>query len=63
MKIFSLNAKVNYYNDKIELLLNSDMLLKVLTFIGSKSDDFTIKTVSNLAKGYDGMMLGFKLKR
>lgn len=63
MKIFSLNAKVNYYNDKIELLFNSDMLLKVLTFIGSKSDDFTIKTVSNLAKGYDGMMLGFKLKR
>lgn len=63
LKIINLNAKVNYYNDKIELLFNSDLLLKLLTFIGSKSDDFSIKAVSNLAKGYDGMMLGFKLKK
>ena len=48
---------------KLDLLFNSDKLLKLMTFLGSKTNSTALKTVSSLAENYDGMMLGFGLKK
>lgn len=61
LKLINMHAKLNYSANSIDLLFNSDKLLKLLTFIGSKSSSTAIKTVSDLGKKYDGMMLGFQL--
>ncbi|WP_455585244.1 DUF4923 family protein [Bacteroides sp.] len=62
-KLLNLNAKVNCTSSTMELLFNSDKLLKLITFISSKSSSTTLKTISSLADSYDGMMLGFALKK
>ncbi len=63
LKIFEFGAKVNYSSNKMDLLFDSNKLLKLLIFLGSKSSNTSIKTVSSLASSYDGMMLGFSLKK
>ena len=45
------------------LLFNSDKLLKLISFISSKSSNTTLNAISSLADSYDGMMLGFELKK
>lgn len=62
-KLLNLNAKVNCTSSTMDLLFNSDKLLKLITFISSKSSSTTLKTISSLADSYDGMMLGFALKK
>ncbi|WP_125040588.1 DUF4923 family protein [Bacteroides faecalis] len=63
LKLVNLNAKVNCTAESMELLFNSDKLLKLLAFIGSKTNSTALKTVSSLADSYDGMMVGFELKK
>lgn len=63
LKLLNLHAKVNCSTNSMELLFNSDKLLKLLAFIGSKSNSTALKTVSSLADNYDGMMLGFELSK
>jgi hypothetical protein len=63
LKIFEFGAKVNYSSNNMDLLFDSNKLLKLLVFLGSKSSNTSIKTVSSLASSYDGMMLGFSLKK
>ena len=54
LKLLNLHAKVN---------CNSDTLLNLMAFIGSKSCSTALKTVISLAENYDGMMLGFQLSK
>lgn len=61
LRLLNLHAKVNCTSNSMELLFNSDKLLKLMAFIGSKSSSTALKTVSSLAENYDGMMLGFEL--
>lgn len=61
--LLNLHAKVNCSSNSMELLFNSDKLLKLLAFLGSKSSNTALKTVSSLADKYDGMMLGFELRK
>lgn len=63
MKLIPLNAKVNCTSTNMDLLFNSDKLLKLITLISSKSNSTTLKTIGSLADNYDGMMLGFSLKK
>ena len=63
LKLLNLHAKVNCTSNSLELLFNSDKLLKLMSFIGSKSNSTALKTVSSLADNYDGMMLGFQLTK
>ena len=63
LRLLNLHAKVNCTDNTMELLFNSDKLLKLLVFLGSKSSSTTLKTISSLAESYDGMMLGFELKK
>ena len=62
-KLLNMNAKVNCTSTNMDLLFNSDKLLKLVAFISSKSSSTTLKTISSLADSYDGMMLGFALKK
>lgn len=63
LKIFRFTAKLEQSGDKISLLFDADMLLKLFTAISSKSSSTGLKMIGNLADEYDGMMLGFKLKK
>ena len=63
MKLIPLSAKVNCTSANMDLLFNSDKLLKLITLISSKSNNTTFKTIGSLANSYDGMMLGFALKK
>ena len=63
LRLLNLHAKVNYSSNSLELLFNSDKLLKLMAFIGSKSNSTALKAVSSLADNYDGMMLGFELAK
>ncbi len=63
LKLLNLHAKVNCSSNSMDLLFNSDKLLKLITFFGSKSSNTALKTVSSLAEKYDGMMLGFQLSK
>ena len=62
-KLLNMNAKVNCTSTNMDLLFNSDKLLKLIAFISSKSSSTTLKTISSLANSYDGMMLGFSLEK
>ena len=63
MKLIPLNAKVNCTSTNMDLLFNSDKLLKLVALISSKSSNSTLKAIGSLANSYDGMMLGFALKK
>ena len=63
LKLLNLHAKVNCTSNSMDLLFNPDKLLKLMTFLGSKTNSTALKTVSSLAENYDGMMLGFGLKK
>lgn len=63
LRLLNLHAKVNCTSASMDLLFNSDKLLKLMAFIGSKSNSTALKTVSSLADQYDGMMLGFQLAK
>lgn len=62
-KLLNLNTKINCTSSSMELLFNSDKLLKLITFISGKSNNTTLKAIGSLADSYDGMMLGFELKK
>ena len=62
-RLLNLNAKVNCTSSSMELLFNSDKLLKLISFISSKSSNTTLNAISTLADSYDGMMVGFELKK
>ena len=62
-KLIGMNAKVNSTSATMDLLFESDKLLKLITFLSSKTSNTTLKTIGTLADSYDGMMLGFSLQK
>ena len=62
-KLIGMNAKVNCTSSNMDLLFESDKLLKLVTFLSSKSSNATLKSIGSLAESYDGMMLGFSLQK
>lgn len=62
-KLISMSAKVNITSTTMDMLFESDKLLKLIAFLSSKSSSTTLKTIGSLADSYDGMMTGFSLKR
>ncbi len=63
MYLLNVSASVNCTNSSLELLFESDKLLKILAFLTSKSSSTTTKTIGTLASGYDGMLMGFEMKK
>lgn len=62
-RLIPLNAKLNYTSESIDLLFDADKLLKLITYIGSKSNNATLNSISSLANNYDGMMTGMSLQK
>ncbi len=62
-KIISLKATLNYSSSSIDLLFDADKLLKLITLLSSKSSNSTLSTISSLSENYDGMLMGFALKK
>lgn len=62
-KIIGLNAKVNCTSSSMDLLFNADKLLQLLTYLSSKSNNTTLKTIGSLAESYDGMLVGLGLEK
>lgn len=62
-KLIGMNAKANTTSSTMDLLFESDKLLKLITFLSSKTNNATLKTIGTLADSYDGMMLGFSLQK
>ena len=61
--MIGMNAKGNATSTTMDLLFESDKLLKLITFLSSKSSNSTLKSIGSLANSYDGMMLGFSLQK
>lgn len=59
----TLTAQVVVTNDQLTLLFNADKLLKFLSMVSSVSNSSTLKAINKLAEQYDGMLLGFDLKK
>lgn len=59
----TLTAQVVVTNDQLTLLFHADKLLKFLSMISSVSNSSTLQAINKLAEQYDGMLLGFDLKK
>lgn len=61
--VSTLTAHVILSGNELTLLFNADKLLKFLSTVSSISSNTTLKAINKLASEYDGMMLGFDLKK
>lgn len=61
--VSTLTAHVVLSGNELTLLFNADKLLKFLSTVSSISSNTTLKAINKLASEYDGMMLGFDLKK
>ena len=62
-KLLNISTTVNCTSQEMQLLFPSDRLLDLLTFLASKTNNATLQSIGSLAESYDGMMLGFTLKK
>ena len=62
-KVLTISPKVTCTNSELDLLFEADKLLKLITYITSKSGNATLQSISTLANNYDGMLLGLALKK
>ena len=63
LNVSTLTAHVILSGNELTLLFNADKLLKFLSTVSSISSNTTLKAINKLASEYDGMMLGFDLKK
>lgn len=61
--IYTLTASTVLAGDNLTLLFNADKLLTFLTKVASLISNSTFQSLSQLAEQYDGLMLGFDLKK
>lgn len=63
LTVTTLEGKISQSGDNINLLFNADKLMKLLSLVSSITNSTTLKAVNQLASQYDGVMLGFELKK
>lgn len=61
--LVGMDAAVSGSSNNMSLLLDADKLLQLVTFLGNKVNNATIKSITALAESYDGMKLGMEMKR
>ena len=62
-KMTTLTAHVVLSNDQLSLLFNADKLLDFLTKLSAVSKNTTLQAINKLASQYEGMLMGFELKK
>ena len=63
LNLATMTAYVVLSDNQLSLLFNVDKLLDFLTKLSSLSDNTALQTINKLASEYDGMKLGFELKK
>ena len=63
MKGFTMTASVNITSSQLDLMFNADKLLDFIGKVSATSKNATLSTISTVAEQYDGMKLGFELKK
>jgi hypothetical protein len=63
MKGFTMTASVNITSSQLDLMFNADKLLDFIGKVSSSSNNSTLAAISAIAQQYDGMKLGFELKK
>ncbi|MFV0390303.1 MAG: DUF4923 family protein [Paludibacteraceae bacterium] len=58
-----LNANVAVSSGKMQLLFDADSILKLMKFISQFTSNTSIEVLGKMADMYDGMLLGFDLKK
>ena len=61
--LLSVNCYAKREYGGISLLFESKKLLNVIQFLASMSGDSTVQKVGELSKNYDGVRLGFDMKK
>lgn len=59
----TLTARVVLSQDQLALLFDADKLMKFLTTLSSLTNSTALQAVTKLANEYDGMLVGFNLKK
>ncbi len=62
-RLLKLNTSINCTSSELQMLFNVDKLLDLITFISSKSNSSALQGISALTDSYNGMLLGFALKK
>ncbi len=63
VKILTLNATMNYSSSSMDLLFDADKILSLVSTLTGLTNSTILDTVSSIASSYDGMMVGFTLKK
>lgn len=63
LKPVTVNAKIQKTSDGISILFQADNMLKMFTSLCSSVQNKTIAGIGALASGYDGLLVGYTLKR
>ena len=63
LNLATMTAYVVLSDNQLSLLFNVDKLLDFLTKLSSLSDNTALQAINKLASEYDGMKLGFELKK
>ena len=63
MKGFTMTASVNITSSQLDLMFNADKLLDFIGKVSTSSGNSTLAAISAIAQQYDGMKLGFELKK
>lgn len=59
----TLTAQVVLAGDQLTLLFDADKLLKFLSLLSTVSNNATLQAINKLSEEYEGMLMGFDLKR
>lgn len=63
LKLLKMNAAVVFMDNQLSLLFEADKLLDFISKLSSLSGSTTLQSISKLTEQYDGVKLGFDLKK
>ena len=63
LKLTTFDAKVIKTGDNLNILFNANKLMTLLNLVSSLTQSETVKAVNKLFDQYDGVMLGFEMKK
>ena len=62
-KLATFHTTVKATSSELDLLYDADKLFNLITTLTSKSNNAQLKSLTSLAKNYNGMQMGFALKK
>lgn len=63
LRLIPVKATLQGNSQKIEMLFDSSGFLSLVSFLGGISGNSIIKSITSIVNSYDGMLVGFELKK